>query len=278
MRHHVFRVGAFAVGLLPRPPSSTCATVSLASGPLSDARLVAASKIADATTQMATDRVILKGRVPTPEDWHEAWTDLTETLSLRKQSRMAMKRGASAIGDDGLRKRRRKMLRAQAEVIRCSLRETLRRATHISLALDESKYRKIIRFRCDRPWSIAEPLARHCSASGYVVVGVLLVLGAIQIRNRTGSILLHRKPPFRSIRRHPRFHVLPQGLDHAEPLCLGCRDFWPRQRAADGASKERRAMFMAARYFPTACNCYPRLRSRNPHRGEGTSAPRRPIR
>ena len=51
----------------------------------------------------------------------------------------------------GRRKRFRKQLQIMAEVIRRNLRRALAEATSISLAIDESKYRKFARFRADVP-------------------------------------------------------------------------------------------------------------------------------
>jgi len=64
-----------------------------------------------------------------------------------------------------------------AEVIRRRIRQALSRATSITLATDESKYRKIIRFRADVPFAEESGrLCRHQAASGFSVSGVLGVL------------------------------------------------------------------------------------------------------
>ena len=36
--------------------------------------------------QLTADKAILRGRVPTLVEWQDAWVELTETLSLRKQA------------------------------------------------------------------------------------------------------------------------------------------------------------------------------------------------
>ena len=59
------------------------------------------------------------------------------------------------------------------------IREVLRQATSISLSLDETKYRKVVRFRADVPSRHKEAsgsLWRHVGASGFCVSGVLGLL------------------------------------------------------------------------------------------------------
>ena len=63
-----------------------------------------------------------------------------------------------------------------AEVCRQENRENLRQATQIALAMDESKYRKIIRFRCDRPNNHADGSLwrrRTVCSGGFALAGVL---------------------------------------------------------------------------------------------------------
>ncbi len=64
-----------------------------------------------------------------------------------------------------------------AEVLRRRIRVTLSQATSISLAVDECKYRKIIRFRADLPAATKSCSHwRHVGASGLSVSGVIGVL------------------------------------------------------------------------------------------------------
>ena len=77
--------------------------------------------------------------------------EVSEAVSLRKIGRMTEKKvgtsgggGGGVCGANRIRKRRRKQLLVMAEVTRRRIRKALSRATSISLALDESKYRKIV--------------------------------------------------------------------------------------------------------------------------------------
>ena len=85
--------------------------------------------------------------MPSPAEWKDAWAELSELCSLRKIGRVTEKKAGTASGVGGMnriRKRRRKQLAVMAEVTRRRIREALWRATSITLALDESKYRKIV--------------------------------------------------------------------------------------------------------------------------------------
>ena len=63
-----------------------------------------------------------------------------------------------------------------AEVMRRRIRKVLQQATSISIALDEFKSRKIIRFRADLPSAQSGSPWRHVCASGYSLSGVLGIL------------------------------------------------------------------------------------------------------
>ena len=87
----------------------------------------------------ATDAALSKGNVPSPAEWNEAWAVLSEGISLRDES-----------------------------LLRRKMRKVLFQATFISLALDESKHRKIIRFRADVPRAQSSGSRwRHVGASGF---------------------------------------------------------------------------------------------------------------
>ena len=78
----------------------------------------------------------------------------TEFLSLRKQERLRKKKNAllekKKISRQN-RKAARKLVMVMAEVKREEIRENIANATSISVALDETKGRKIVRIRGDRP-------------------------------------------------------------------------------------------------------------------------------
>ena len=123
------------------------------------------------------DVELLKGNVPTADEWQEAWSHLSETASLRKGGRIFVKRTRSMASGMRWRKRVRKQLVVLAEVIRKKVRGILRQATSIALALDECKYRKVIRFRCDCSADAADGgLWRHAGASGFSQSGVVGIL------------------------------------------------------------------------------------------------------
>ena len=77
--------------------------------------------------------------------------------------------------EERTRKRRRKQLRVMAEVLRVETRDVLRNATSISLSLDESTYRNVVRYRADKP-APGGGGARNVGASGYCHAGVLGIL------------------------------------------------------------------------------------------------------
>ena len=120
--------------------------------------------------------MLLKGNVPSPEEWRNAWSVLSETVSLRKGARMFEKQKKGKVISPLMnkkRKRYRKQLCVVAEVLRNRIRKVLREATSISLALDESKYRKVLRYRADLPSrknSGPGSLWRHVGAGGAVIL------------------------------------------------------------------------------------------------------------
>ena len=104
------------------------------------------------TRTVSTDAALLKGNVPSPADWKDAWAIFSETMSLRQEARLHDKKH-SASGEtliNGRRKHHRMQL-VMAEVIRVNIRRVFSEATHISLALDEAQYLKVVRFRADVP-------------------------------------------------------------------------------------------------------------------------------
>ena len=223
----------------------------------------------------AADAALLKGNVPSPEEWENAWSLLSEDTSCIGASRILAKQAASGATPewsvDRQRKRLRRQLCVMAEVLRRKIRQELRLATCITLALDESRYRKIVRYRADVPDAshVAAEAAgshrlgsrwRHVGACGFSTSGVLGILDcskkhpsdfeddhAVTAVKMLDSFLTRFCTPLgRSSDR--RNGTQPLACDEElkthllnTVTCL----------SADGAAKERRAVFLAAReLFP----------------------------
>ena len=131
------------------------------------------------SVEAAADTALLKGSAPSPAEWKDAWASLSERVSIRTDARMFEKRHPDSVGHnlERKRKRQRRQLRVMAEVLRRRIRQVLAQASSISFALDESKYRKIIRFRADLPVAhSSRSLWCHVGASGFSFAGVLGLL------------------------------------------------------------------------------------------------------
>ena len=160
---------------VPSPPQRLACPGIMCQAKASDQALPASSTVDDAA--------LLRGNAPSQAEWKDAWAELSEAVSMRKIGRMMTEKKARTSGGGGggvcaanrIRKRRRKQLLVMAEVTRRRIRKALSRATSISLALDESKYRKIVRFRCDVP-SRRRDRSRWRGASGFSYSGVLGLL------------------------------------------------------------------------------------------------------
>ena len=98
----------------------------------------------DAASEFTMDEEIFAGKVPQIKDWVDAWADVSSSISFLKQERCAKKKGEYLKG-----RWRRMMLSIIAEAVRTATRKRLREATCITLSVDDSKRRKLIRFRCD---------------------------------------------------------------------------------------------------------------------------------
>ena len=207
----------------------------------------------------AEDAMLLKGSVPSPAEWKDAWAQLTEPLSFRKAARIFEKQlGTSDCVSNRKRKIYRKQVCVMAEVLRNKIRKVLSQATCISLALDECKYRKIIRFRADLPIENSEP-DRHIGASGFSYSGVLGLLDcskkhASDFEEDHAVIAVKQLDVFFTEFCTPLGRV--QGQRGAQPLECD-QDLKAHVMksvtciSADGAAKERRAVFLAARsLFP----------------------------
>ena len=115
--------------------------------------LTAELVVDDAAADLArSDRKLLKGSVPQLQDWADTWEAVTENQSIRKQQRSQKKRGNVVRSRQCIRKQRRIL----ADDSREKHRKRLREATSITLALDEGKYKKVVRFRCDTPAPVAD--------------------------------------------------------------------------------------------------------------------------
>jgi hypothetical protein len=205
---------------------------------------------------------VLKGNVPSLAEWRDAWAVLSETVSLRKGSRICEKQlGASGVRNKK-RKRYRQQLRVMAEVLRRKVRKVLSQATSITLALDESKYRKIIRYRADLPSRKRRgpgSLWRHVGASGFSRSGVLGLLDcskkhasdfeddhAVTAVKQLDDFLTKFCSPLGRIKGRRGVQRLACDRDLKAHVLNTVKCL-----AADGASKERRAVFLAARdLFP----------------------------
>jgi hypothetical protein len=107
----------------------------------------------DAAAELASsDRKLFKGRVPQLQDWVDTWISMTEGQPIRMQQRSQKKRGHIVRSRHCIRKQRRIL----ADVEREKHRKWLRVATSITLSLDEGKYKKVVRFRCDTPVPVAK--------------------------------------------------------------------------------------------------------------------------
>ena len=88
-----------------------------------------------------------RGRVPSPQDWRDAWADVISCVSIRKQCRLANMKQRGRIS----RQARKKMTLIMGEDARQKCRKRLAQATSVTVALDDCGGRKVLRFRCDTP-------------------------------------------------------------------------------------------------------------------------------
>ena len=209
--------------------------------PLAEEMSVPAEEIiAQATAEVQNDSCLLKGRVPQPEDWLDTWAESTEQIAFHKQARIIDKK--RVLKWRNLRRIRRKQVRIMAEVRREDVRKQLRSAQFISLSMDDRKYQKIIRFRCDAPM---EPFVHRG------VLGVMdLAKSAVGDFEEDHALIGVRKlDEFLNKFCTPLSkNGLPLETDISlkEHIRQRVRTF-----AADGGSKERRALKLAAKLlFP----------------------------
>ncbi len=192
--------------------------------------------IARARSSVLAEASLLKGRVPQISDWLDCWAESTDVLAFRKQIRIWGKKNRNRSAGNW-RQTRRKMVGIMAAVRREEIREQLRKATFISIAMDERQYQKILRYRCDAP---TEPFMH----SGILGV-VSLEKDSLSEFNGDHALAAVRKldrwlnafcTPLSSKRR-----PLAVDFELKEHIRKNTRTF-----AVDGASKERRALLYAA--------------------------------
>ena len=143
-----------------------------------------------------------------------------------------------------------------AEVLRVETRDVLRNATSISLSLDESNYRKVVRYRADKP-APGGGVARNVGASGYCHAGVLGILDC----KKSHAAEFEEDHAVTAVKQLGSFltkFCTPMGRGRRKAVPLACDESLKSHvmrtvtsLSADGASKERRAVFLAAReLFP----------------------------
>ena len=97
------------------------------------------------------DQTIMTGNVPQPEDWLRVWRlCLTPTSFAAAEAAYATEHVINPIRKCPNRRRSlRSMVQVMAEVVRKRKRETIQRSLSISIALDDRKDYRLVRFRCD---------------------------------------------------------------------------------------------------------------------------------
>ena len=217
--------------------------------------------LSGASSAQTGDAELLHGNVPTAADWKDAWALLTERVALRREARICSKK--QSLSDrlqNRRRKRHREQLRVMAECVRQKNRKQLSQATSISLAMDESKYRKIIRFRADLPTRLSTRShwrESNLGAAGFCVTGVLGILDCSK-KHASDFEEDHAVTAVKLLGEFLTkfFTPLGRGRRQAEPLACdeGLKDHVLRtvtSVSADGCAAERRAVFLAAReIFP----------------------------
>ena len=223
--------------------SRPLATKSLANENTEDdtARLTEAGKVvAETESDIFDDRWLLKGRVPQVQDWLDAWAESTEQVAFHKQARILGKKGQ--LRHNNLRRMRRKQIRVIAEARRSNIREQLREAQFISISMDDRKYEKVLRFRCDAP---SEPFVRRG------ILGVMsLAKSAVGDFEEDHALIAVRKMDGFLNRictpLGPGGRPLATDIALKEHIRKTTKVF-----AADGASKESRALWLATQgMFP----------------------------
>ena len=97
------------------------------------------------------DASIMNGNVPQPEDWLRVWRlCMTPTSFAAAEAAYATEHAINPLRKCPNRRRSlRSMVQVMAEVVRKRKRETVRRSLSISIALDDRKDYRLVRYRCD---------------------------------------------------------------------------------------------------------------------------------
>ena len=197
--------------------------------------------IAESTSKVLQDSHLLKGRVPQCQDWLDAWVESTEQIAFHKQARCARKK-KTFRDRQNLRRIRRKQVRIMAEARREVIRKQLGAAQFISLSMDERQYQKIVRFRCDapsKPFFCKGILGVMCLQKS--AVGDFEEDHALSGVRQMDAFLNKFCTPI-----GPASRPLATDIALKEHIRKTIRVF-----AADGASKERRALLLATQeLFP----------------------------
>ena len=193
------------------------------------------------------DTKLMHGKVPQLEDWVDVWAAVSTRMAINQMSKYNKKVG-SGHKQRWQYQRARKQVAILAEVLRERTRKRLREATCITLALDASQYRKVVRFRCDTP----QPAA----GGEYVARGILGIVSCTKESTaafeedhaisavRSLDAFLTRFCTSKSRARQP----LALDLPLKEHIIQHILTF-----AADGAASQRRELFFAIREVCTNC-------------------------
>ena len=134
---------ALAPRLQPEPEAA-------ASSAVPEAAASAAAAVSAKTCsgkELAATNDLFKGRVPQVQEWLDVWADTSSGVSFLKQASISRKKGHACKS----RFQRTKMAGVMAEITRRKNRALLKEASSITIALDESNTRKVVRFCCDTP-------------------------------------------------------------------------------------------------------------------------------
>jgi hypothetical protein len=114
------------------------------------------------------DAALFKGRVPQLHDWVDANAEIRGGMAFRKMQNVADLKGE--VVD---RRARVKQLRIMADSCRDRIRKRFRECESITMSVDDSKRRKVIRYRCDRAVAILANLIflNHGSYGALVSLG-----------------------------------------------------------------------------------------------------------
>ncbi len=112
------------------------------------------------------DEGLLRGAVPSVEDWARAWHAARSPVSWAGSQRaLDVEHKLRQVRDRPVQSRSlQKMARVMMEVIRAQQRQWIRECSCICLSFDDRKGYKLVRFRCDSPAPAAPASARGDAA------------------------------------------------------------------------------------------------------------------